>query len=131
MKNLEIFTNPASNNKAIYIVSRDGHKIVDLVELLFCKAERNYTKIIIVTGREIIVPKSLCKFVSILKPYNFLRCNSSHLINLSKKGCFHRHYRKIYLANFEIPVPKDKCHEIFPVLTAFGFKEILCRTEVR
>jgi len=35
--------------------------------------------------------------------------------------------KKIYLSGYEISIPKERCCEVFPVLTAFGFKEILRR----
>ena len=127
MKNLEIFVNPASGRKAIYIIARSGHKVIDLEEILLCKADRNYTKMFLEDAKEIDIPRSLCVLENALTKHNFLRCNSSYLINLSKCGSFHRYLRKIYMACYEISISKEKCHEVFPVLTAFGFKEILKR----
>lgn len=127
MKNLEIFINPASSRKAIYIIARDGHKVIDLEEILLCEADGNYTKMPLANGKKIEISKSLCNLESALKNHNFLRCNSSYLINLCKPGSFHRHLRKIYLPCHEISIPKDRCHKVFPVLTAFGFKEIIIR----
>lgn len=127
MKNLEIFVNPASGRKAIYIIARAGHKVIDLNEILLCKADRNYTKMFLEDGKEIDISRSLCILEGVLKKYNFLRCNSSYLINLCKRGEFHRYLRKIYMPCHEISVSKEKCHEIFPVLTAFGFHEIIRR----
>jgi len=127
MKNLEIFLNPASGRKAIYIIARAGHKVIDLEEILLCKADRNYTKILLENTKEIDISRSLCILENSLRKHNFLRCNSSYLINLSKCGSFHRYLRKIYIACYEISISKEKCHEVFPVLTAFGFKEILKR----
>lgn len=127
MKNLEIFINPATGCKAIYIVARSGHRIIDLDEIIFCKADRNYTKIFLENGKEIEIPKSLCKLETVLKNHDFLRCNSSYLLNLCKTGAFHRYLKKIYLTYHEISIPPKKCHEVFPVLTAFRFKEIIRR----
>lgn len=125
MKNLEIFVNPASGCKAIYIVARAGHKVIDLEDILFCKADRNYTKIILENGKGIEISKSLCNLEKALLNHKFLRCSPSYIINLSKNGSFHRYFKKIYLSCYEIPIPKEKCPEILPILTAFGFKEII------
>jgi DNA-binding LytR/AlgR family response regulator len=127
MKNLEIFINPASGRKAIYIIARAGHKVIDLEKILLCKADRNYTIISLEDGKKIDIPKSLCILESVLKRHNFLRCNSSYLINLCKIGSFNRYLKKIYLSDHEISMPKERCHEIFPVLTSFGFKEVIRR----
>lgn len=123
MKNLEIFENPASGRKAIYIIARDGHKVIDLEEILLCQADSNYTKIILENGKKIETSKSLCKFENGLKHHKFLRCNSSYLKNLCKKSSFNRYYRKIYIHQYIISIPKNRCSQIFPILTAFGFNE--------
>ena len=47
MKNLEIFVNPNSLRNAIYIVARNGHKVIDLDDIVLCKADRNYTSILL------------------------------------------------------------------------------------
>lgn len=127
MKNLEIFVNPASGRKAIYIIARAGHKVVDLEEILLCKADRNYTKMFLEDEREIEIPRSLCVLENALVEHNFLRCNSSYLINLFRNGSFHRYLRKVYIGCYEIPISKEKSPHVFPVLTSFGFKEILKR----
>jgi hypothetical protein len=127
LKNLEIFTNPASGNVAIYIVARSGHKIIDLEEILLCKADRNYTIMLLEDGKNLNIPRSLCDLERVLKTHDFLRCSSSFLLNLHKHGAFHRRLKKIYLACYEVSVPKEKCREVFPVLTAFGFKELVKR----
>ncbi|HEX2922392.1 MAG TPA: hypothetical protein VHO50_14610 [Bacteroidales bacterium] len=71
MKNLEVFINPSTGLKALYIISRSGHRIIDIEKILFCKADRNYTKIISEGQPEIIIPKSLCVLESIIKRIQF------------------------------------------------------------
>jgi len=129
MKNLEVFYNPASGRIAIYIIARAGHKVIDLEEILLCKADSNYTVMFLEDGKGMDIPKSLCNLERVLKDHNFLRCSTSYLINLCKHGSFHRYLRKIYLSCHEISVPKEKCHKVFPVLTAFGFREIIRRSD--
>lgn len=126
MKNLEVFINPASNCNAIYIIARSGHKVIDLDGIILCKADRNYTKILLKDGGiEIVLPKSICVLESVLKKYHFLRCSSSYIINLNKVGSFNRYLRMIYLSGHKISVPRKRCGKVFPMLTAFGFKEEL------
>lgn len=126
MKNLEIFINPASNRNAIYIIARNGHKVIDLDRIILCKADRNYTKMLLVDGgTEIVLPKSICFLEYVLIEYHFLRCSSSHIINLNIPGSFNRKLRMIYILGNEILVPRKRCCKVFPVLTAFGFKEEL------
>jgi DNA-binding LytR/AlgR family response regulator len=123
MKNLEVFINPASGLYAIYIIARSGHKVVDLDRIIMCTADRNYTEIVLDSGLKIVIPKSICVLESILNKYNFSRCNSSYLINLKKAGSFNRYSRKINISEYEISVAIKRCSKVFPLLTAFGFKE--------
>lgn len=126
MKNLEVFINPVSNRNAIYLIARNGHKVIYLDRITLCKADRNYTKILLKDGGiEILIPKSLCILESVLKNYNFLRCSSSYIINLNKPESFNRYLRMIYLAGHNISVPRKSCSKVFPILTAFGFREKL------
>ena len=125
MKNLEIFDNPASGRKAIYIVARDGHKVIDLEEILLCKADGNYTEMQLEDGRKIEISTSLYHLEERLMEHRFLRCNSSYLISLSKGGSFDRRGKKIYLSAHEISLAKGRCQKVLPVLTAFGFREII------
>jgi two-component system LytT family response regulator len=126
MKNLEVFINPATNRNAIYIIARSGHKVIDIDSIILCQADRNYTKILLIDGgTEIVLTKSICVVESILKRYNFLRCSLSYLINLNKTGSFNRHLRIIYLSGNKISVARKRCGIVFPILTAFGFKEEL------
>ena len=129
MKNLEVFVNPASNRNEIYIVARNGHKVIDLDEIILCKADRNYTKILLKDDAiEIVLPKSICVLESALNKYHFLRCSSSYLINLNKSGSFNRYLRMIYLSGHKISVSRKRCGKVFPMLTAFGFREELRHT---
>ena len=126
MKNLEVFINPATNCNAIYIIARNGHKVIDLDRIILCKADRNYTKMLLINGgTEIVLPKSICILESVLIKYHFLRCSSSHIINLKVSGSFNRNLRMIYLPGYKISVPRKRCCKVFPLLTAFGFKEEL------
>ncbi len=70
MKNLEVFINPATNCNAIYIIARNGHKVIDLDRIILCKADRNYTKLLLINeGTEIVLPKSICILESVLIKY--------------------------------------------------------------
>ena len=126
MKNLEVFVNPASSRNAIYIIARNGHKVIDLDEIILCKADRNYTRVLLKDdGIEILLPKSICVLESVLNKYHFLRCSSSYIINLNKSGSFNRYLRMIYLSGYKISVARKRCGKVFPMLTAFGFREEL------
>lgn len=128
MKNLEIFINPASNRNALYIIARNGHKVIDLDQIIICKADRNYTIVLLKDGgTEIVLPKSLCIIECVLRNYNFLRCSLSYIINLNRPGSFNRYLQMIYLDGYKISVPRKRCSKVFPILTAFGFREELRR----
>lgn len=123
MKNLQTIKNPASHKNAIYIISQNGHKIIDLDEIMYCKADSNYSEINLKNKKKIQISRSLCHLTNALSRFKFLRCNKSFLINLSVKGSFNRHYRIVFFQHLEIKIPKARSKLVFPMLTAFEFKE--------
>ncbi len=84
----------SSKNKSIEgkitIGVQDGFEILEIQEILYCKADDNYTEIYLPSGKK-LVSKTLKHFENQLKDYGFARIHKSCLVNVNhiqkyKKG---------------------------------------------
>lgn len=74
----------------ITIPQQDGFEILDVSDIIFCKADDNYTEIHLSNSKK-LVSKTLKHFEGILKEYTFARIHKSYLVNINaiikyKKG---------------------------------------------
>ncbi len=60
-----------------------GFSIVNIADIIRCKASVNYTSILTVQTSLIIVAKTLKEFESLLDGYHFFRVHKSHLVNIA------------------------------------------------
>ncbi|CAL2076561.1 LytTR family DNA-binding domain-containing protein [Tenacibaculum sp. 190524A05c] len=74
----------------ITIPLQDGFEIINVEEIVFCKADDNYTEIHLANAKK-VVSKTLKHFEEVLKEYPFARIHKSFLVNINaitkyKKG---------------------------------------------
>lgn len=60
----------------------NGFEVVEAEEVIFCKAEENFTRFRLESGREVMICRTLKYYQEILQPLDFLRIHKSYLINL-------------------------------------------------
>lgn len=84
---------PKTNNdtKKITIPTQDGFEVLEIRDILYCKADDNYTHIYLNNERKKLVSKTLKYFEEILKESSFTRIHKSYLVNINyvvnyKKG---------------------------------------------
>ena len=80
----------ATNNK-ITIPTQDGFEVLEMKDIIYCKADDNYTEIFLENNQKKLVSKTLKYFEDILKDSGFARIHKSFLVNVSyiasyKKG---------------------------------------------
>jgi len=68
--------------RRLVLKTMESVHIVTLSEIIRCESDRNYTLFHLTNDRKILVSKTLKEFEFLLKDYNFLRVQQSHLINL-------------------------------------------------
>jgi len=83
-------TNIEMINGKITIPQQDGFQVLNVAEIIYCKADDNYTEIYI-NNSKIVVSKTLKHFEEILSEYPFARVHKSYLVNVNavvkyKKG---------------------------------------------
>ena len=80
----------ATNNK-ITIPTQGGFEVLEMKDIIYCKADDNYTELFLENNQKKLVSKTLKYFEDILKESGFARIHKSFLVNVSyiasyKKG---------------------------------------------
>ena len=66
-----------------------GFLVVDVRDILYCKADDNYTEIFLKEGKHLI-SKTLKYFEEALSAYSFVRIHKSYLVNVNEIERYHR-----------------------------------------
>ena len=79
------------NEGKITIPTQDGFEVLEMKDIMYCKADDNYTEIFLENKHKKLVSKTLKYFEDILKESGFARIHKSYLVNVSyiisyKKG---------------------------------------------
>jgi len=77
---------PKTNNVdgKITIPQQDGFEVLNTQDILYCKADDNYTEIYLNTNRKKLVSKTLKYFENALTDSNFARVHKSFLVNVNE-----------------------------------------------
>ncbi|WP_452599767.1 LytR/AlgR family response regulator transcription factor [Pontimicrobium sp. MEBiC01747] len=68
----------------ITIPQQDGFEVLNTADILFCKADDNYTEIYLNSNKKKVVSKTLKYFEDVLKDSNFARIHKSYLVNVNE-----------------------------------------------
>jgi two-component system LytT family response regulator len=82
-------------------------KLPDFNDIVYCKAESNYTHIYL-QNNSIIVPKVLKCFESILPSDTFLRIHKSYLININFITGFKTNKIVVLKSHIDIPIARRR-----------------------
>jgi len=84
---------PKSNpiNQKITIPTQNGFEVLQMSDILYCRADDNYTELYLENNQKKLVSKTLKYFENILKENGFARIHKSYLVNVAyiasyKKG---------------------------------------------
>jgi len=67
----------------IALTTLDSYVFVDVSEIIHCASERNYTRVYLKGGKNIVVAKTLKLVEELISSRNFFRTHHSYLINLN------------------------------------------------
>jgi two-component system LytT family response regulator len=82
LANIESMSKPTLSKLAL--PTQDGVELIATDDIIFLKADRNYTQIKRLDKKELIVAKTLGDFEEILTAPRFMRINKQYIINLDK-----------------------------------------------
>jgi two-component system, LytTR family, response regulator len=97
-KELELFVK-SFHPKKIKFNTRTGFVLINPNEIVFCKADGNYSSFHLANGKDVTVSAQLGKILSLLPDKQFLRINQSVLINIEMLDKVDRKTRIITLVN--------------------------------
>lgn len=86
--------------------------IIQIKEIVFCKAEGSYSIIYFDGGSQLVASKSLIALEKLFNNQCFIRCHNSYLINFKKIKKYNSRNRLLHLIGHEIPISKRKHHLI-------------------
>lgn len=76
-------TNAKSIQGKLTLPQQDGFQVLNVEEILYCKADDNYTEIYLET-KKILVSKTLKYFEDALVEFHFARIHKSYLVNVNE-----------------------------------------------
>ncbi len=104
----EVFTEEIKPNQ-IAVRKNNELQLIDLSEILYCKAENNYSWFYLEKKEKFIVSKTLKHYERLLMDYDFFRVHQSYLINLTKVKALSLSSGTVRLSDgARIPVAKVK-----------------------
>jgi two-component system LytT family response regulator len=91
LQNVVLVPKTKTNDNIITIPTQDGFEVLAIKDIMYCKADDNYTQIFLENKQIKLVSKTLKYFEAILKENGFARIHKSYLVNVSfiasyKKG---------------------------------------------
>ncbi len=108
----------SSNLSKIAITDLAGIRMIDLNEIIYCKAEGNYTRIY--TKNNNFVVTKVLKFVESILPKNiFLRIHKSYLINMNYVIGFKHKNTMILETNIELPIARRRKAKILKKISKY------------
>lgn len=69
--------------KRISLTTNENIHIVNIEDIIYCEADRNYTTFHLLGNRKIIVSKNLLEYENLLPDSYFIRTHQSYLVNLN------------------------------------------------
>jgi two-component system LytT family response regulator len=106
----------------ITIRTTRGMVLIDLDEILYCKARGRYSTIVLTNGKEYLLTKVLKMLENVLPTDDFFRTHKSFLVNLNHVKQFHsNHKHPIILKNdVKIQLAKRRTHDFLKRINEFA-----------
>jgi DNA-binding LytR/AlgR family response regulator len=93
----------------VIINSRDMIDVIDIKEILYLKAESNYTSFKLKSGRSLLSCKTLSHYELLLSNQGFIRTHKTFLINLATVVQIDKRNNKVILeGNEQVDISKSK-----------------------
>ena len=107
------------NNKRLILNTQDLIYMVQISDIISCKADKNYTEVIILNKKKLVISKTLKDFEEMLMGCGFFRPHQSYLVNIK----YISHYEKglggtiIMKDSSRIPVSSRKKDSFLQLMT--------------
>jgi len=107
-------------DKKIALPQENEIVFVPIKEIIRCQAESNYTRFYFISGKSLIISRTLKEFDLALSGYNFVRVHQSHLINAKQIASYVKQdggYLKM-LDGTSVPIARSRRDELNQFLTS-------------
>ncbi len=106
-----------ARKKKIAVPIDNGVDFIATTDIVYCKAEGNYTTIFL-RDRSIIMSKTLKAVEALLSSYEFIRCHQSYLVNVNfiRQFATSNGYQLILADNSRLPVSRRKREKVLNAL---------------
>lgn len=113
--------NPKAAVERIALSTEDGLIFVQVSDILYCKAESNYTYVVLGDERKILVARTLKDLDETLSGKDFFRVHNSYLVNVNKISKFVRGDGGYIVMpdRTEITISRSKKDEFFQLFAKF------------
>ncbi|TAL57534.1 MAG: response regulator transcription factor [Bacteroidetes bacterium] len=91
-------TNPYQFHK-LALPSASAYEMVNLKDIVYCKAEGNYTAVQLINDKQIFVTKLIKWFEEMLPPQTFFRIHKSYIVNLNLMTKIERNEGAVIMQN--------------------------------
>jgi two-component system LytT family response regulator len=100
----------SGNKHRIVLTSGSNVFVVSTKEIVMCQAERNYTRVFLEDGRDILVAKTIKDYDAMLSGNGFSRVHRQYLINVSHVKSFDKsNGGEVFLTrDFKVPIAMRK-----------------------
>ncbi len=97
------------NVKRLSLPVKDQIRLASLNEVIYCKADNNYTRLQLADDEQIVVTKTLKHFEDLLPPETFIRVHQSYIVNSNYIRQLHLADSALLLKNdFSVPVSRAR-----------------------
>ena len=95
----------------LQLPTAEGIYLIPYSEICMCTAESNYSKVLLVSGEEVIVAKTLKHICSQLPSSLFIRVHQKHMVNRNKVRLIAAGHIKLESGNV-VPVSRSRRSEV-------------------
>ncbi|MEL6673432.1 MAG: LytTR family DNA-binding domain-containing protein [Bacteroidota bacterium] len=107
----ENLRHPSDHFDRIVLPTMEGFIVQEVKDILRCEADRNYTHVILINGKKMVIPRTLKTYDELLSRLGFFRTHQSHLVNLKQVAEYKRRKKggiAILKDRTEIPVSDSR-----------------------
>jgi two-component system LytT family response regulator len=124
MESLDNLSPCVAGLRKIYLRTHEKCFSFSPEEILFCKAEGSYTRVVFDNCSEVLISKPLKSFQEYIPEELFVRCHASYLINVKNVKSFCSKKKVIVFMSHYVPISRRKSNKIFQILAVLGIQDI-------
>lgn len=102
----------SSKNKTIILRTSDNIYLLEVMEIIRCESDGNYTLFYTKEGQKYMVSTSMKEYEDILEDHGFFRIHKSHIVNVSFINSFNKEGYIVLKDKTTLPVARRKKSEL-------------------